>query len=87
MQEHQGKTLPSDYYLFATPKKILDRHIIKGFRDLEVVLTRWLRIEDVECNKQGMKPLISRYEKCKCFICGEEYVEIVCKKTNKCSRK
>lgn len=76
MQERQGKSLLSDYYLFATPKKILGRHRIKGFRDLEIVVTLWLRIrvQDVDCNMQGIKPLISHYDTCKCFSCGEEYV-------------
>jgi len=68
MQEHQEK-LPSDYCLFPTPKKTLGRHKITG------VAARWLITEDVDCNQQGIKLLVSRYGTSKCLICGEEYLE------------
>ena len=73
MQAHQRKSLPSGCYcLFAAPKKALGRHQIAG------VATRWLIAADVDCSRQGIEPLASRYDTCKCVICGEEYLEKLC---------
>jgi len=60
----QGKSSPTDCHLFLALKQSFTGHGFRGNCEVETVVTRWLRKQDMCFHKQEIGKLVLWYNKC-----------------------